>query len=138
MSSVIVILILSGCPLLPENLSSFKDCSDDDACMEAAIKNCEKAYLRKVEEDSELKISSRITVYGLQQEKCKITFKMESVEAKTEEGKQMAAVMGPMMLAAEITCMIPEEELGTMDDLGSEKMEEYCSSPILEQFIQES
>ncbi len=136
---VIVSISLLGCiqmpDLFPEDLSGFKDCGDDDACIEAAFKNCEKAFAAKtVDDDSGLLMAVKLVVYGLEQDKCRVKFKIEKVEIPGDVGdaEPFAQFFVSLMQGKEMVCLLPPEEASAMIDLSGEEVLENCTGSLID------
>lgn len=130
---IVLSACFSGCiqppPPPPEDLSSFKDCTDDEECLENSIENCEKAFATQETGDEAVSMAMKITVYGLEQGKCKMIIKIEKVETAAEG---LGDFIGPLLQGQEMVCMIPPEKLQSMQEISQDSMQEYCSGPLLD------
>lgn len=135
---VSALIALSGCPqlpdLFPEDLSNFKDCTGDDACIRSAIRNCEQAYSIEDEGDESMTMKMKFVIYGLEQDKCKMKFTVEEVETNptNEEEAAMAGWLVQLLEGQEMTCMVPAEKLESIEAVETEAMLEYCSGFLID------
>ncbi len=132
------LIVLAGCIQLPffqgEDLSSFRDCGQDEGCMLAAIGNCEKAFMRKVQVDEEGTLTTRFTVYGLEEDKCKMKYLFEKIEitASDEDKALVMQFIKSALEGQEITCVVPEGELQSIEEVDIEPILDYCSGPLID------
>lgn len=132
---LVALIVLSGCPsIFPEDLSDFKDCTGDDACIRNALLNCEKAFSTSEEGDESLTMHMKFTIYGIVQDNCKMKFKIEEVEtnASTEEEQAMMSFIVPLLQGQEMTCMVPPDKLGSIEEVEMDSMMEYCSGTVID------
>lgn len=139
----LIVLLLGGCiqpPVQPqagqENLSSFKDCGQDENCISDSMQKCEKAFLTKTQasESEPIAITSKLIVYGLQEGKCKMKYSIEKVEVTSTDTEADASygVLAMLMQGKEMTCLAPIEKMSAPDEMSEEEMESYCSGSLLD------
>jgi len=136
---IVAMVALSGCiqipELFPEDLTEFKDCGNSKECITEALDNCEKAFVTTTEgSGGGPKMTSKIVVYGIEQEMCKAKFKIENVDVSEvpPESAAMAQLMVVMLQGKEMVCMLPPDKANAIEVFQGEEMFEYCSGSLID------
>ena len=115
-----IALLLLGCAQ-QEDLTGFKNCGTDKACIALAAKSCEKAFGTVTQTSTEPNASMdvKVIIYGFEQSNCRIKYKIENVAldpANANNGQLQ--IMAAMLQGKEMICQIPQEQLQS-DNLAS-------------------
>jgi len=136
---IVAIVALSGCiqipEVFPEDLSGFKDCGNSKECVMESLENCEKAFATTTEgQEGGPKMTAKIVVYGIEQEKCKAKFKIEEVDISEVPPESVAIVqlMVAMLQGKEMICMLPPENPNIVQGFQGDAMFEYCSGSLID------
>ncbi|MDD5162954.1 MAG: hypothetical protein PHD95_01980 [Candidatus ainarchaeum sp.] len=140
---LICIIVLLGCaqPVAPDDTAGLKDCGTNKECISDATKQCEKAFavITEKSQSPEADIGLKISIFGLDGENCKISYKMEkiTVDPKSKDAA-IAQVMAVMLQGKSMACLVPKEELGNYDAFGAAQVKDLkkqCTGPLVDALL---
>jgi len=119
-----------GCLTFDEDLTGFKNCGENEDCIKASLRNCEKAYAFEIHEDALTKEKWIFVVYGEENNKCRFAIKLYSVEGKNEEGELKSQLDSFFLKVNEADCSFPKEVASTFEEFEGEEAMKYCEGPM--------
>jgi len=135
MKKILLLMILLcfalGCTdTFDEDLTGFKNCGESEECVNASLRNCEKAYGFEIHEDVLTKEKWIFVGYGEEDGKCRFAIKLYSVEGKNEEG-ELKSMLAPFFLKFnEMECTFPIEVARNFEEFEGEEAIQYCEGPM--------